>query len=329
VADFKSSDQSPTIIGASAPKGLLYHYTGQKGLLGILNSKSIWATHVRYLNDESEFVTAWEKSWNALQEKIRQKEFPDKDPNFKQSLEKVFRNSRGRIETNDSQKGAYYVFCLTDDSASDSHKLGFDGDRLSQWRAYSKGTIGFSLGFDAGALRSSFSAPEKMLHLFNRCEYSEQEQDAQINSLVDRHLGKFLAAWDSYFSESQKSQLTTSETRKEGAVRLWELLMEMYLDFIEFGMFVKHRGFREEDEWRAAFVPESPKQCSFYESAFGLTPYLTVGLGLDASPCPLKRIVVGPGSHKAEWVHTINLMLAKIGVSGVEVVPSQIPYRNW
>jgi hypothetical protein len=36
------------------PEGLLYHYTDQKGLLGILESKQLWATHYRYLNDTSE-----------------------------------------------------------------------------------------------------------------------------------------------------------------------------------------------------------------------------------------------------------------------------------
>jgi hypothetical protein len=33
---------------------LLYHYTNQMGLLGILKDKCIWATHLRYLNDTSE-----------------------------------------------------------------------------------------------------------------------------------------------------------------------------------------------------------------------------------------------------------------------------------
>ena len=39
--------------GPTEPE-LLYHYTTQKGLLGILKDKCIWATHIRYLNDTSE-----------------------------------------------------------------------------------------------------------------------------------------------------------------------------------------------------------------------------------------------------------------------------------
>jgi hypothetical protein len=320
----------------SEPKGLLYHYTDQKGLLGIIESKCIWATHVRYLNDESEFIAAWEKSWNTLQEKIRQIELPGKEPEFRQSLERVFRNSRQRIGANDYQKGAYYVFCLTDDSASNSHKFGFDGDRLSQWRGYSRGGYGFSLGFDAEALSDSFTASGGMLPLFNRCEYREQEQNTQIDRLVSKHLDKFLSAWDSYFS-SRNAQNSDAETRKQGVVKLWQLQIEMYLDFIEFGMFMKHRGFREEDEWRACFIAEDQTLCSFRESIFGLTPYLTVGFDLGKAPWPLKRIVVGPGPHKDETVNGVKLLLESNGIKvriedskdGVEVVPSQIPYRNW
>ena len=32
----------------------IYHYTGLKGLMGIVEHKRLWATDVRYLNDTSE-----------------------------------------------------------------------------------------------------------------------------------------------------------------------------------------------------------------------------------------------------------------------------------
>jgi hypothetical protein len=34
----------------------LYHYTNWDGVLGILTTKSLWATHYRFLNDSSEFT---------------------------------------------------------------------------------------------------------------------------------------------------------------------------------------------------------------------------------------------------------------------------------
>ncbi len=40
------------------PPSILYHYTTQKGLLGIIQSKTIWATDILYLNDTMELKYA-------------------------------------------------------------------------------------------------------------------------------------------------------------------------------------------------------------------------------------------------------------------------------
>jgi hypothetical protein len=42
------------------PPPILYHYTTQQGLLGIINNQEIWATHTQYLNDSREFCHATE-----------------------------------------------------------------------------------------------------------------------------------------------------------------------------------------------------------------------------------------------------------------------------
>jgi hypothetical protein len=34
---------------------VLYHYTNQEGLLGVVTSASLWATHISYMNDAMEF----------------------------------------------------------------------------------------------------------------------------------------------------------------------------------------------------------------------------------------------------------------------------------
>lgn len=38
-----------------SPPPILHHYTTQEGLLGIVESKSIWATNIYYLNDAAEY----------------------------------------------------------------------------------------------------------------------------------------------------------------------------------------------------------------------------------------------------------------------------------
>jgi hypothetical protein len=34
---------------------MLYHYTSQNGIIGIVQSRSVWATHTMFLNDSSAF----------------------------------------------------------------------------------------------------------------------------------------------------------------------------------------------------------------------------------------------------------------------------------
>lgn len=46
------------ILSRTPQPGTLYHYTNQKGLLGIIGSRRIWATHHQCLNDAKEFIHA-------------------------------------------------------------------------------------------------------------------------------------------------------------------------------------------------------------------------------------------------------------------------------
>jgi hypothetical protein len=49
------------LLGNEDFPATLYHYTSVDGLLGILRSKRIWATDIRFLNDRSEFFHAMEE----------------------------------------------------------------------------------------------------------------------------------------------------------------------------------------------------------------------------------------------------------------------------
>jgi hypothetical protein len=40
------------------PPAVLYHYTGQVGILGIVKTAELWATKIQYMNDATEFGLA-------------------------------------------------------------------------------------------------------------------------------------------------------------------------------------------------------------------------------------------------------------------------------
>ncbi len=49
---------------------ILYHFTNQQGLLGIVENKEIWATQIQYLNDTSEYRYTLELAQRELEENL-------------------------------------------------------------------------------------------------------------------------------------------------------------------------------------------------------------------------------------------------------------------
>ena len=68
----------------------------------------------------------------------------------------------------------------------------------------------------------------------------------------------------------------------------------------------------------------------FHHGNWSIVPHVEIPLsfGMD-SPLVIERIVVGPCPHHSEAVKATQILLSSKGITGVEVVPSKIPYRNW
>jgi hypothetical protein len=121
-------------------------------------------------------------------------------------------------------------------------------------------------------------------------------------------------------------------------------LSEATAEFFTKAARLKHSGFREECEWRIVLQARRDALMrsgflKFRRGQFGQTPFVEIPLGLAAaSTSPLRRIVVGPGSHKDDLKHWVKLLLERRGIQvkpenrpdikeGVEVATSVIPYR--
>lgn len=60
-----------TLSDMENPPEILYHYTTQIGLLGILSKGSLWATKIHYLNDAAEYELAFGLARNLLERLAR------------------------------------------------------------------------------------------------------------------------------------------------------------------------------------------------------------------------------------------------------------------
>jgi len=123
----------------SEPK-LIYHYTDQNGLLGILKTKSIWATHVRYLNDLQEIKAGEDAFRQVMRELVA---------------------SHPNVDNDESKIEAVLDAMKSCDMYVASFSAANDGDSLSLWRAYSARGVGFSLGFHLEELRRVVELPSE------------------------------------------------------------------------------------------------------------------------------------------------------------------------
>ncbi|HMD71082.1 MAG TPA: DUF2971 domain-containing protein [Bryobacteraceae bacterium] len=157
-------------VPSEAQEMTLYHYTTQTGLLGIITSREVWATHHQCLNDPKEFVHAKE---------LFREELASRGPS--PITEAMQRTLQGEgLESVDM-----YVASFSEDS-----------DSLSQWRAYGGPTSSFSLGFDRVAPPSRFK--------MRRCIYQEDRQREWARNVVDGILRK-LQELDPKILEGTKS----------------------------------------------------------------------------------------------------------------------------
>ena len=120
-------------LATESPPPILYHYTSQDGLFGILESKSIWASKIQYLNDETELNLGVQTATRIIKELLQDTPEP-----IKQKFLNFLSNDVQRIERTN-----VFVSCFS-----------AVGDLLSQWRGYCPRGIGYSIGFDSGKLEA-------------------------------------------------------------------------------------------------------------------------------------------------------------------------------
>ena len=142
------------------PKGPLFHYTSAKGLLGILDTKHIWASSAYHLNDSREYRYAIELVRQGLVNRLRSAEGPDN-------------HICGELL---DELGGMATF-----SQMFVASFSEENDLLSQWMAYGGGENGYAIGIRRAHLRSSFREGFSLI----RCIYDEEEHQKQASDLLE------------------------------------------------------------------------------------------------------------------------------------------------
>jgi hypothetical protein len=149
----------------------LYHYTNGDGLLGIVQTSTLWATHIAYLNDSTEFRGASD----MLKEKLKQEfDFNDTLVDINTlSHRKQVALWLSQVTERLHSAGLYVVcFCA-------------NGDLLSQWRGYA-GSYGYSVGVRTETLATFTKSAGFVL---GKCIYEKGVQKAIVDEICNHCLG--------------------------------------------------------------------------------------------------------------------------------------------
>jgi hypothetical protein len=287
------------------PDGLLYHYTTPEGLLGILGDKDkkIWATHYRYLNDASEGQIVSKLLFQELAKRI---------------------GDEGVIS-----QGETILFEIT---SQDYYATSFseDGNLLSQWRAYSGKSGGYSIGFSPNYLKAigqhfSENIPGPHYSPDNPlipCQYFDDDVERQLK-------GKIQKVVDSYIEEAERIKRTLPSTEQVGRHTPAGIALRHFWDFSRDCAVTKDYAFHEEREWRlVVHLRQFGNEVFFRQGSSMLIPYLKIPLTCPEQRLEIKRLFIGPCPNPAEARKSVEMLLKKQDIYCVDVKDSMIPYRS-
>jgi hypothetical protein len=273
------------------------HYTSPGGLLGIIRDEFLWATNIKFLNDQHEFQHALKLIKTIL----------DGTPPLAggvsfQTLLHVFRDEVSKELGFIDPHTAESVFTIS---------FSEETDLLSQWRGYCPGNNGYCIVFDLDEVHKHMSGKLTSCHLV-KCVYDDAVKIAKLKELLN-------SRWQEY------TKLRDAKPRKvviDGFARELTLLASYF----------KHPSFKEEQEHRIVVIDQDEalrKSIEFREGRSSLVPYLK----LPASRKLIKKIVIGPNVDQPLAVRALEAFVEKCTgipsfIGSVEFVTSQTPYRR-
>lgn len=272
------------------------HYTSIPGLLGIIGHEKLWATNIRFLNDEQEFRHALDLIKNIIPNSRITREQPDHVVH-KEFIEGI----QEELKSLDSHKSDS-VFTLS---------FSEETDLLSQWRGYCVVNSGYCIEFDAEKILASARELYSEARLL-KCVYKNDEKGSLIRELLNEYWTKY----DSFGGDNERKNIF-EELKKE--------LLFLASHF-------KHPSFSEEKEHRIVVVVEYGEmdKIMFREGKSSLIPYISIPEARGA----IKNITIGPTSNKKLSEKALEMLLEKsFGypsfLSTIRIIHSETPYRTW
>lgn len=278
------------------PDRTLYHYSSLDGLLGIVRSKSLWASNIYYFNDASEITYGSDilkKVISGSKVDENQGRFLDEFSNW--------------LDTFSHTIHQYFVFSLTE-----------EGNLLSQWRGYTPKGKGVSIGFEPKELvRKVENQGLKIV----KCVYEIPDQKGLAEELLERMIITF---------DNERQHY---ENKPHPARGKYRALLEKFREkILQIFSVIKNPSFCEEQEWRIISkdygrftIPE----IKYREGISMLVPYIEIDISPEKANEPMfHEVYMGPTpNHNLSHASLATFLSSSKACN--KIISSSIPYREW
>ena len=289
---------------SSAPApDIIYHYTNDVGLRGILESGQIWLNDLFQMNDPSELRYGVEHAVN-LTKKMAESASPEM---------RFFAEHFDHIRTSGIERSAHYFIA----------SFSANGDELGQWRAYADDGHGFALGFTGNELEQEFAQPGNPA-TSGRQTFPVRYNNSELHSLQEKivALVEPLMKWPS--GKGLPDNILREYMRR--------LTVSFSVAVFHSALYFKHFAYRAEEEYRFLEIQRGDKPAVgalFRTRPYGLLRYIQLGWRIRASGA-LKEIVIGPAADKEQAEQFITACLDAYGYRSqlIKIIQSPMPYRS-
>jgi hypothetical protein len=278
---------------------MIFHYTDDVGLRGILETGTLRLTDIFYLNDPSELRHGCklDDEFMTAAEAARAEERP--------AIAEFAGNLAGRLQHDIPRVANMFVLSFSE-----------AGDDVAQWRAYADNGRGYALGFDARMLEEAFGKSGLGCSSFpvsycqSELRHMRQQIIDAVRPLITLHREKAI---------TPDAKIRYLET----------LLMVCGWQVLRVAVFFKHHAYINEQEYRfqQLFMRGTVPDIKYRARPYTLVRYKEFDWR-SAVPDSLKQIVVGPASADSDKARQLaEDCLRRYHVRAVGISCSPIPYR--
>jgi hypothetical protein len=289
---------------------VVYHYATMDVLLKIIETRELWATSIKYLNDVSEHSLLVQAAREHVEEFAKEHE----GANFSHFFEH---------EYNESEHDVSFIDLPFVTSFSR------EGDSLTHWRSYCTAGNGVSIGFSTTCLlKAEVRTPVKPLAgmliprpVFGRVDYIDPNDKQKMKDVLERAYNY--------------AKLRTSDSNRTQYFQR-NLEDEFFGEILNTAGFYKSVSFRDEREYRLLVADIDYRQdlLQFRTSRSSLIPYTPLIIPSHDGDSKFKSwdaivsITVGPTPNMNLSLDSLSTLCRYQGMKS-HICDSKVACRDW